>query len=71
MFRGFVAESGDPVMQELRGTAKQHPRGDGAHRGVWCADPTGEPVTGEVEFNDPHRAPPFYVIHHRNDGILA
>ncbi|GAS92745.1 DNA polymerase iii, alpha subunit, gram-positive type [Mycolicibacterium brisbanense] len=59
-----VTGSGNTFLDKLCRPPQQAAWADVQRRGVRCADLVGEPVTGDVDFYDPHRAPPFYVVEH-------
>ncbi|GAT10907.1 uncharacterized protein RMCN_4040 [Mycolicibacterium novocastrense] len=52
------------------GRATQVRRAPTERTGAESKDPTivhamGEPVSGDVDFNDPHRVPPCYDVEHK------
>jgi hypothetical protein len=56
--------SGNSFLEKLCRSPQQAAWADVQRRGVRCADLVGEPVAGDIDFYDPHRAPPFYVDAH-------
>lgn len=56
--------SGDSIEQQPRWVPQQVAGPGRERRGVRPAYLPGESSTGDVEFDDPHRAPPFRVIRH-------
>ena len=63
--------SGNALRDWLCRASQQATRTDVQVRGVRCADLVDEPVSGDIDFNDPHRAPPFYVVEHIKRQSLA